>query len=77
MGVSLNWKPVKPDNSITFASGSAINKALIEAFGELPVRLSYPHIERLKGIRACGFEDIDDLIEALEKNEQIEVDSQY
>lgn len=77
MGVSFTWRPINPNSGISFASGSSLNKALEEAFGPMPIILSNTHIERLNGMIACGYDDLQEIITAIGDHEIIEIQSNW
>ena len=73
MGVSFTWQPTYPDKGHSFASGSLLNTALTNAFGEFPIKLTALDIGKLEGIIACGFDDMSEVLEALNHYKEIEI----
>jgi len=77
MSVSFTWRPINPNKGISFGTGSSLNSALTTAFGDFPIRLTDKDIPILKGIIACGHEDLYELIEAISENDEIEINSHW
>lgn len=74
MGVSMTWKPYKPEHGKSFAAGSSLHKALKELFGEFPIIIDSSEIPKLQGIIACGYEECEELITALGDYDRIELE---
>jgi hypothetical protein len=77
MGVSLTWKPENPNKGEYFASGSRIHDALERAFGSPPFTLHSSDISVLYGIKACGFEEVQEIIDAIEKHDAVVIDASW
>ena len=76
MGVSITWAPVATSQA-SVASKSALFEALQNAFGNMPMNLERQHVGTLKGIRACGHQGADELIDAIHKHGEIQVDASW
>jgi len=77
MSVSFTWKPVNPDKGTSFAAGSNLNMALVNAFGEFPFTLSDSDFGVINGMIACGHEDLSALITAIAEHGPVEVQSNW
>ena len=77
MGVSFSYKPVSPTTSVSFESGSALNKAFESAYGAFPFVLSEANVERLKGFVDCGHVGVETLIDAIREFGEVEVQSHW
>ena len=77
MGVSLTWKPTDPTIGKSFASGSNLHKYLENAFGCFPLTLTRDHIPVLEGIKACGYDDINELISAILEHDSVDVEDHW
>ena len=77
MGVSLEWKPVDPKAGFGFEGGSRLHKILEDEFGGYPITLGENEFNILVGIRACGYEGVQDLIDAVSEHGRIEIDCNW
>lgn len=71
------WKPVKPIKETCFASGSTLHKYMENAFGIFPLKLVLVDVGVLKGIKACGYDELDTLISALQEHIILEVTAEW
>ena len=69
MSCSLLWRPVGGGKHV---GGAALRDAL-DAEVTLPARLDSSHASFLRGCRAANMEGADDLLDAINKHEEIEV----
>ena len=69
MSCQLFWRPIGSGRS---AGGSRLRYAVEKRFG-VDVRLDESALEFLRGLEAAGVEGATDLIEAIEKHEEIEI----
>jgi hypothetical protein len=74
MGMSIGWRPTDPTARKWVDGGNSFCVAMERAFG-LPCTLTDKHIEKLKGMSACGHEGAETLIGAIYDHGSIEVDS--
>lgn len=77
MGVSFTWMPYEPKHGKSWGSGSSLHSALTNLFGEFPIILKTSDISKLEGIKACGYDDIEELISALYDYEQIKIEDHW
>jgi uncharacterized protein YlzI (FlbEa/FlbD family) len=77
MSASLSWVPKPEREENFFGRGSSLEKAISETFGALPVTLNHDHIEKLEVIKNCGYEDINEVINAIYKYGRVEINSHY
>ncbi len=77
MGVSFTWKPTDPTIGTSWGSGSRLNMVMQEAFGEFPITLTVNNIQKLEGIAACGYADIQELIAAILDCDSIKVEAHW
>ena len=77
MSVSIGWRPVNPKQLTYISSTSSLHSALENAFGAFPLRLDAESLDTLVGIRACGYEGADGLIDAVEEKGAIEVVAEW
>lgn len=77
MGASIYWRPVKPGKSLSVGGRSAFVEALKL---HQPIRMTAADIPFLRGL-AAGNADfanaVDEIIEAIEKHDEIEVYAEY
>jgi len=77
MGATLTWRPVKNDARV-WGSGSKLASILRTAFRcPLPVELGEKEIPILIGILACGHEDVQGLIDAIQEHGRVVVEVEY
>lgn len=71
MSCTLYWRPVihRRDSS---PGGVALRNAIEEEFG-LPTTLDLDAVPFLRGLKAAGVDGASELIEAIEKHEQVEL----
>ena len=77
MGVSFTWLPYKPKTGKSWGSGSSLNSALEELFGSFPIILTQSDIPKLEGVKACGYEEISEIIQALYEYEKIKIEAHW
>jgi hypothetical protein len=77
MSISIYWRPVNAGKK-RIGGGSSFFTALQNEFGQRP-HLTQAEIPWLKGYKAAGFDPsgADDLIDALEHCDEIEVTGEY
>ena len=73
MSVSLSWRPVEPNSGKVFSKSSNLQKIMEELFGDFPIVLGRDAVPKLEGVRACGYDDLQELIEALYTYENIKI----
>ncbi len=77
MSVSFTWEVVGPVQEHSFACGSSLNSALEGCFGGFPMVLTREDVPKLEGVRACGYDDLDDLISAIYEHDKVRVKSHW
>ena len=77
MGVSFTWEVIGPVEEHSFGHGSTLNKVLEECFGAFPFDVNATDVGVLKGIKACGHDGIQELIDAIYEHEKIRVKSHW
>jgi len=77
MGALLSYRIVDPQEATCFASGGRFRTALENAFGTLPAILDRKNIPVLNGMVACGFDDFQELIDAICEYGKVEVTVEY
>lgn len=77
MGVSFTWKPTDPTIGEHWGGGSNLHRAMEKAFGGFPIALSTDHIDMLRGIEACGYSDVKELISAIRKHGSVDVEEHW
>lgn len=77
MGVSFTWEVVGPVEEHSFAAGNSLNKALEKCFGPFPIEFFEHDVDKLEGMVACGFEDLEELIAAIKDHGKILVRSHW
>ena len=80
----LGWRPINPKRltyiksaNVSSTSEPLLYEVFLEAFGGFPIRLDDKSIGTLRGIRACGHEGIDELIEAIHVRGIVEVVAEW
>lgn len=71
MSCSLRWRPIGDYDLI---GGSALRDALRDEFGPFPFRLGRDAIPFLRGLRAAKVEGAGELIDLIEKHDDVEMD---
>jgi len=71
--IHLTWQPIKKKN---FASGSKLAEICTQLFGPFPVELNIESVSKLEAIVACGYTEMNELIDAIYKHGCIMLDSQ-
>ena len=69
MSCTLYWRPLTKGNSV---GGTQLRQAIERRFGR-EARLDIDALEFLRGLEAGGVEGATELIEAIEKHEEIDV----
>ncbi len=77
MGVSLTWKPTDPSTGESFSSGGRFHQALEKAFGPCPMTIGLRELGTLRGFVACGYEEADELIDAINANNSIDIEAYW
>lgn len=77
MSVSLTWKPTDPSTGESFSSGGRFHQALEKAFGPCPLTIGSTEVGTLKGFVACGYEDAEELIEAINAHDSIDIEAHW
>ena len=74
MSMHINARPVKND-WVNVASSNALYLILDKEYG-IPCRLNDSCIPFLRGLVACGYKDVQEIIEMLENHSEIELSTQ-
>lgn len=80
MGASFYWKPSKCGKSLPVNASNSFRSTLEEAFGSPPWKFSHESKPILIGIRAADKnerEAIDEIMEAIDTHDSIEVEVSY
>ena len=77
MGVGLNWKPTDRTRGKDFAAGSQLHGILEHAFGTFPVTLTRKDIGKLEGIWFCGYQEVQELINAILEFDSVDVEAEW
>ena len=79
MGVAFYWAPVKPGEYLPVGARSNFRTALVELFGEFPIRLTADSVPMLMGLRAGlgEAESIDALVDAIQRHGEIDVRAEW
>lgn len=77
MSVSFTWKPVDPNDGISWGAGSKLHSILEEVFGGFPITLSKKDVGVLRGISASGYKEVDELINAINEHRDIEIEAHW
>ena len=73
MGISISYRPTS-DKGIVVEGASGFRNALEECYGHMPFIIDKHSTEPLRGIAACGYRGANELIAAVKKHDEIEVD---
>ena len=77
MSANLYWTPVNPNNKVNFSGGSTLATILTKAFGAYPVEFTEKDIPKLQGIIACGYDELEELVDVIQTHKTIEVTEEY
>jgi len=77
MSANLYWRPNSPTSRVNFNGGSTLVASLQRAFGTFPIDLTEKDIPKLEGIKACGYDQLDDVIGAIYVHEAIQLTVEY
>ena len=76
MSVSMTYRPHNPEHGKHFSNRSNLHKILEDTFGDFPITLCDSQIDILRGISACGYEDVDELVSAIHEFGKIKVEAE-
>ena len=74
MSSSLYWKPISHE---AHHVNTELKYILEKRFIAMPAVLNHEHVSYLEGLKDAGVKGADELIEAIEKHEQIEISLRY